>query len=130
MTLDDILDRTCLIGLSYFDTQAQLMHQAQYAGVVVNVDAEKGISVRLLTDSDERPTATIASDSDSRIFVIPPHLSAWYKAPAGSYKDANGKVLVENPNYLVTWEVHKTQDKKQGDHEWWEWVPSAAPKVN
>ena len=129
MTLDDILDRTCLIGLSYFDEKKQLMHQTQSAGVVVSVDAENGISVRVKKNENGASNA-IAKDSDQTIFVLPPHLAAWYQAPPGAYRDSDGNVLIENPDYLVTWDVHKTQAEKQGDHEWWEWLPSAAPKVN
>ncbi len=105
------------------------MHQTQSAGVVVSVDAENGISVRVKKNENGASNA-IAKDSDQTIFVLPPHLAAWYQAPPGAYRDSDGNVLIENPDYLVTWDVHKTQAEKQGDHEWWEWLPSAAPKVN
>ncbi len=128
MTLTDLVDRSCLIGLSYFDTNGDALKQDQLAGIVVSVDEENGISIQL---KQSKPTDTITTDGDSKIFVLPPHLSPWFNAPAGLYRDQDGDVLIENPDYFVTWDIHKTQDKKKGDHEWWEWVPrTVAPKVN
>ncbi|MFL0810859.1 MAG: hypothetical protein K6L76_10625 [Agarilytica sp.] len=128
MTLNDLLNKTCLLGLSYFDTDNALMKQEQMAGEVVSIHEENGISIKL---AKGKPSEHIATDSDTKIFVIPPHLACWFKAPEGKYRDQDGNLLIENPNYFVTWDIHKTQDEKKGDHEWWEWVPrTAAPKVN
>jgi len=130
MTLDDLLNKTCLIGLSYFDTDNSLMKQQQFAGTVVSTDADNGISIETVAEQSAT-TDTIASDKNTRVFVIPPLLTSWFEAPAGEYKNAAGELLITNPDFLVTWDIYKTQDEKQGDHEWWEWVPrTAAPKVN
>lgn len=130
MTLEDLLDKTCLMGLSYFDTNKDLLRQEQYAGTVKNVDEKNGISIALF----EAPAAqegTIASDKEKRVFVIPPLLTTWFKAPPGAYKNPEGKLIIDSPDFFVTWDVYKTQDKKQGDHEWWDWVPrTVPPKVN
>ena len=104
------------------------MKQTQHAGTVVNIDEENGISIKLKADIDKN---TIASNAEGRVFLIPPHLSPWFKAPEGRYRDGNGELLIDNPDYFVTWDIHKTQDEKEGDHEWWEWVPrTVSPKVN
>ena len=34
MELKDLIGKTCVIGLSYFDQQGELMKQTQYAGSV------------------------------------------------------------------------------------------------
>lgn len=128
MKLEELKDLSCLIGLQYFDTQGNLLSRQQYAGIVVNTDAEKGISIQLKSAPS---SDTISTDKDARIFVLPPNLNTWFKAPAGDYRDEEKNLLIKNPDYLVTWEIHKTQDEKQGDHEWWEWVaPSSSPIVN
>ena len=74
MLLEDLLHKTCVIGVSYFDVQGELMKQTQYAGQVTKVDAELGISVQL-----RHSEATVANAD----FIIPPHLDAWFKAPPG-----------------------------------------------
>ncbi len=131
MTLEDLLNKTCLIGLSYFDTQKELLKQIQYAGKVVNIDKENGISIKLIATSDDEVDDKIASDKQEKIFVLPPLLSSWFKAPEGTYKNAAGTPLIIDPDFFVTWDIYQTQDEKKGDHEWWEWVPrTTPPKVN
>ena len=116
MQLDELLGKTCVIGLSYFDTGGELMKQAQYAGQVLKVDAELGITVQL------RHTDASVQQAD---FIVPPNLDAWFKAPPGHYKHAPSGMNMENPDYLVTWNVYRTQENKpEGQHEWWEWVPN------
>ena len=74
MQLEDLLLKTCVVGVSYFDLQGELMKQTQYAGQVVKVDAENGISIAL-RHSDP---AVAAAD-----FIVPPNLAAWFEAPPG-----------------------------------------------
>jgi len=117
MQLEDLLDKTCVIGLAYFDTQGELMKESQYAGSVVKVDGENGISVRL------RHADTAVEQPE---FILPPNLAAWFKAPPGRYR--HDGVDIENPDFVVTWNVHRTQQNAaDGKHEWWEWVPNLQP---
>lgn len=116
MNLEELIAKTCVIGVSYFDTNGELMKQTQFAGQVLTVDAELGITVQL------RHSDTSVQQAD---FIVPPNLDAWFKAPPGHYKHAPSGVDIENPDYLVTWNVHRTQENKpEGQHEWWEWVPN------
>jgi hypothetical protein len=122
MQLEDLLSKTCVIGLSYFDKDGELLKQSQYAGMVTQVDREQGISVQLRHSdaSIEKP-----------VFILPPNLAAWFKAPPGHYRHAPSGVDVENPDYLVTWSIYRTQEETaDGQHEWWEWVPNTeSPQV-
>ncbi len=116
MKLEELIDKTCVIGVSYFDTNGELMKQTQFAGQVLKIDAELGITVQL------RHTDAGVEQAD---FIVPPNLDAWFKAPPGHYKHAASGVDMENPDYLVTWNVYRTQENKpEGQHEWWEWVPN------
>lgn len=116
MQLEDLIDKTCVIGVSYFDLDGALMKQNQYCGLVVKLDAEDGISIRL------RHSDAAVEQAE---FILPPNLDAWFKAPPGHYRHAPSGVDIENPDYLVTWDVHRTQDNAaEGEHEWWEWVPN------
>lgn len=114
MKLEELLERTCVIGVSYFDVQGELLKQSQFAGQVKQVDAELGITIALRHESAE------AAQAD---FILPPNLDAWFKAPPGRFHNAQAGVDIENPDYLVTWDVHRTQEQTaEGQHEWWEWV--------
>ena len=116
MQLEDLIDKTCVVGVSYFDLDGALMKQNQYCGQVVKLDAEDGISIRL------RHSDAAVEQAE---FILPPNLDAWFKAPPGRYRHTPSGVDIENPDYLVTWDVHRMQDNAaEGEHEWWEWVPN------
>lgn len=122
MQLDDLVSRSCVIGLSYFEHDGTLLRQTQYAGVVRSVDAENGITIAL----QHADPAVAAAD-----FILPPNLQAWFKAPPGHYRNTESGVDVNNPDYLVTWDIHRTQETRtEGQHTWWEWVPNVqSPRV-
>ncbi|MBX2808366.1 MAG: hypothetical protein KTR20_06990 [Cellvibrionaceae bacterium] len=119
MTHTDLLNKTCLIGISYFDTQGELLRQQQHAGTVVEVDHEEGISVKL---------QAVPGITDPPVVHLPPALDAWFIATPGHYRNAECPIDIKNPHYLVTWDVYKTkEDTPEGKHEWWEWVPRTTP---
>lgn len=134
MQLDDVLNKSCLIGLAYYGVDGNVLKRAQYAGQVVEVDAEKGILVALRQKISPQQNGsqvdTLASDK-ADIFVLPASLAPWFKAPAGVFRDDAGELLIENPDYLVTWAIYQRNDNKaDGEHGWWEWQPiTASPSV-
>ncbi|MBB3167697.1 hypothetical protein [Simiduia aestuariiviva] len=119
MDLQSLIGKTCVIGLSYFDVDGQLLKQNQCCGQVVASDAQKGITIKLQHSNGRAAAAD---------FILPPNERAWYKAPAGHYRNPEGGVDIENPDFLVTWDIHRTQqDHSEGQHEWWEWRPNTQP---
>jgi len=122
MQIEELQSKTCVIGLAYFAKEGELLKQTQYAGVVTNVDRELGISVQLRHSE---------ADTGKPVFILPPNLDAWFKAPAGRYRNAQFGVDIEDPDYLVTWSIFRTRKQTaDGQHEWWEWVPNTeAPQV-
>ena len=124
MTLEDLLKKTCLIGVTYVDTNGDTLKSAQYAGTVIEVDAEEGIKVKLM--------AIEGLTKEAPNFHLPPSLDAWFIAPKGHFKNAEHKIDIENPDYFVTWDVvKKKDDTEEGQQEWWEWHPrTVSPSVN
>lgn len=121
MTLDDLINKTCLIGLSYFDLDGALLKQSQLCGTVTSADQEEGISIQL------QGKKTVETEK-APVFILPPTLSAWFTAPPGNYKNPESGIDIKDPDYLVTWDIYKTKkDTPEGEHEWWEWVPRTAP---
>lgn len=124
MQLHDIVGARCLIGLSYFNKHGKLIKQSQLAGQVVEANEEDGISVRLQNSA----VFADATDDKPSIFILPPALSCWFLAPSGHYRSPETRVDMRNPDFLVTWDIHQTQqDTTEGEHEWWEWVPRTEP---
>lgn len=121
-SLQDCLDKRCVIGLTYFDLQGQIIKQTLLAGQVTQVDQEKGITLQLLSEGQ-------GNQAD---FILPIDLSCWFSAPKGEYHISSQQRKMLNPDYLVTWDIYQTQNNKaNGQHQWWEWVPrSQQPIVN
>ena len=128
MKIEDVLNKTCLIGLSYINTNGDLLKQAQYAGTVITVDKEEGITVKL----DAIEGAEKGKKSETTNFHIPASLDAWFIAPKGHYKNAEHHIDIVDPDYFVTWDVGKKKDDtEEGQQECLEWHPqSQSPRVN
>ena len=129
MTLQDLLNKTCLIGLTYIAANGDVLKQTQLAGTVIEIDEEEGLSVELMKIEGQEPQA---EGEKPAIFHLPPLLEAWYVATPGHYKNAEHKIDIVDPDYFVTWDiVKKKDDTAEGDHEWWEWHPRlSSPSVN
>ena len=108
-----LIDKRAMVGISYFDINGDTLQQIMLAGTVVRVTAKDGITLRQQNEEE---------------FTPPSSMAPWFVAPAGNYKSSDGE-SVSNPDYLVTWNVHRCQDtdKPEGEHQWWEWVANTTP---
>jgi hypothetical protein len=127
MTLDDLLNKTCLIGLTYTSSSGEVLKETQLAGTVIDIDEEEGISIELMKIEGLEPEA-----EKPPVFHLPPLLEAWFVATPGHYKNAEHKIDIIDPDFFVTWDiVKKKDDTDEGVHEWWEWHPRlSSPSVN
>jgi hypothetical protein len=127
MTLDDLLNKTCLIGLTYTTSSGEVLKETQLAGTVIDIDEEEGISIELMKIEGFEPEA-----EKPPVFHLPPLLEAWFVATSGHYKNAEHKIDIIDPDFFVTWDiVKKKDDTDEGVHEWWEWHPRLnSPSVN
>lgn len=128
LTLNDILNKTCLIGLTYTSSSGEVLKQTELAGTVIQVDAEEGISVKLNDIADRQQD----DEMGPAIFHLPPSMEAWFIAEPGHYSNPEKTFDITDPDFFVTWYiVKKKDDTPEGVHEWWEWYPqTTSPKVN
>jgi hypothetical protein len=136
--IEDTLNKSCLIGLSYFNVQGEQLNQNILAGRVVSVDSELGITVELSAIGHEKPAN----------FILPSNLSCWFTAPKGEFHTSQNGVKIINPDYLVTWDIFQTKAQKpetknqsqhsstssetvvDGEQQWWQWRPrTQSPNV-
>lgn len=116
MNIEDVLNKTCLIGLSYINTNGDLLKQAQYAGTVITVDKEEGITIKLdAVGAEGKAGDKKGKKADSRNkgtpnFHIPASLDTWFIAPKGHYKNAEHHIYIVDPDYFVIWDVAKKKD--------------------
>lgn len=126
LTLDNVIGKTCLIGLTYFDKNGEMLKQSMLGGMVKSVDKEMGITIELSGGTKDNKGKTPE-------FLLPSNLSCWFIAPKGDFHTSQAGVKIVNPDYLVTWDIHQTQDKnsvEDGQQQWWEWIPNTVePQV-
>jgi len=145
-TIEDTLNKTCLIGLSYFNVQGEQLKQNIIAGRVIKVDSEMGITVELYgldnkADSklDNKNKAGTAQSQHAH-FILPTDLSCWFNAPKGEFPTNQAGVKIVNPDYLVTWDIYQLKDQKNSEktpkssqdseQQWWQWRPrTQSPNV-
>lgn len=145
LTLEQTINKTCLIGLSYFDVEHNLLKQSMLAGTVTAVDKEMGITVSLLSITDSKGNNSDVKSAAN--FILPANLVCWFIAPKGDFHTSQVGVKISNPDYLVTWDIYQTkpnpakanQGKAQkpeqendgepvdGEQQWWQWRPRTEP---
>lgn len=95
LSFSDIIGKTLLIGLSYYNSENKLIRQRQYYGTVTVSNRTK-ILVRL---------------GNGRMFRLPPDLSSTKVAPPGEYcLKSTGEVVIA-PDYLTTWSIFMPKEK-------------------
>ncbi len=124
--IENTLNKSCLIGLTYYAAQGEELKQNILAGRVVKVDSELGITVELSTNDQ----------STGAHFILPTDLSCWFNAPQGEFHTSQAGVKIINPDYLVTWDIFQTKDQgndtstkssPDGEQQWWQWRPRTQP---
>jgi len=130
-TVEDTLKTSCLIGLTYFDIEGKELKKQLLAGTVIAVDAEMGLTIKLLTAEKSNNHKDKTAN-----FIIPATLSCWFKAPKGEFHTSHEQVKIVNPDYLVTWDIYQTKSQQsekeqEGVQQWWKWYPRTEdPMVN
>ena len=124
--IEETLNKSCLIGLSYFTAQGEQLKQNILAGRVIKVDSEMGITVELFTKDN----------SQGAHFILPIDLSCWFIAPKGDFHTNQTSIKITNPDYLITWDIYQTKDQgresatkvpQNSEQQWWQWQPRTQP---
>ena len=96
INFSDLIDKTILIGLTYYTADNEFIEQKQYWGTVIESN-ENRILVRL---------------NSGEIFGLPGDLSSTEIAPPGEYRlRSTGEVIID-PDYLTTWIINKPKNEK------------------
>ena len=116
LTLETTIEKTCLIGLTYFNAEGEMLKQSLLAGKVSSSDAENGIGIELFAKENSEP--------GRKQFLIPTDLSCWFTAPKGRFNTSVEGVTVTNPDFLVTWDIYQSRRVENDEQmQWWEWKP-------
>lgn len=90
----DLIEKTILIGLTYYTADHEFIEQKQYWGTVIESNEDR-ILVKL---------------NDGEIFGLPADLSSTKIAPPGEYRLRSTGEVVTNPDYLTTWSITRPKE--------------------
>ena len=120
MVLNDLLGKTCLIGLSYFDDRERFSKKIQHSGRIVHVDGEMGVSVEILATSDEASLVDAIDVDGVKFFILPSTLSPWVETSSSICVSEKYSLSSDSPDYLVDWEIYQ---RNSYGRRWLEWQP-------
>jgi hypothetical protein len=93
LTFSDVLGKTMLIGITYYTHDRQPIEQKQFHGIVESAD-DRGIIIRR---------------TNGCVFTLPPDLDSTLPAEPGVYRLRSTGEVVENPDFLSTWNLVKPE---------------------
>lgn len=94
MSDNAVLGKVVLIGVTFLDGDGQLIEQFQTFGPIVSVDDRRGV--------------VIERSDGSGPFGIPPGIENLKPAPPGEYRLRSTGHVVENPDFISTWTVERS----------------------
>ena len=92
-----IIGKHIIIGLTYLDSNENIVNRVQLHGDVISI-TDKKITIKLNTGEE---------------FTLPPDISSIEVAPPGDYRfKSTGEVIV-NPDLMTTWTIYATEQKEE-----------------
>lgn len=98
----EMLNKTVLVQARILNKENELIKREEYIGVIVKIDAEKGIFIKA---------------PSGKINWFPPNTKAFNIAPNAKYKDLKTGNFVEKPDYLLKFEMKIEKVKKSGESD-------------
>ena len=90
-----MMNKTMLIGVSYYSHDGKFIEQKQIHGKVVSVDADRGFVIQL------------EGAHSGETFSLPPDLRSVREAKPGIYREHSTGDEIVNPDYLTFWVINK-----------------------
>ena len=85
--LEELLGKTMLVGITDYDDDGNAIGQTQFLGRVIGT-GEGGIRLEL---------------ADGSVYWLPPDTRSTHPAQPGRYRLRSTGEIVENPDFLSTW---------------------------
>lgn len=87
-----MLGKVVLVSLTCMNDYGDLEAFEQFAGEILRITNEDGLVVKRQDSGEE--------------FSLPPDLDHYQPAKPGDYKLAESETIIENPDYLVEWDIY------------------------
>lgn len=92
---EEMIGKRVLVGVTRYGGDGQVQRLEQYAGTVLRISADEGV--------------VLADEYDGRERFLPPMLERYRPAEPGEYCLRSGGMIVVDPDYLATWDLHAQQ---------------------
>src|SRR5262249_2927182 len=99
-TLENLIGKTVLVGISEVSQDQQLISQQQYVGTFRSMDQVIHIALK-----------------DGQDLTLPPDLQAFQPARPGTYRLRSTGEEVKNPDFVASWTVVAPPPKKASDQK-------------
>lgn len=90
--LQALIGKRLLVGITHYNSENTVVSLEQFHGVISRIGLNEGIVIKLNGLSEER--------------TIPPDFSCLEMARPGQYRLTNSGEVVEDPDYIATWNVY------------------------
>ena len=98
-----LVGKYALIGLAFLDEDDNLISQVQRHGRILEMDASRGIAIRLVAHGHHW---------DGEIYRLPPDLSAFVDAPPGEYRLRSTGEVVVDPDVTASWTIKARRPRR------------------
>ena len=93
---EDLPGKTILLGLTFADSEGNVIERVQRHGVVESASGERGITARLIGPGQPW---------DGELYSLPPDLDAVSEAAPGAYRLRSTGETIVDPDLLASWEI-------------------------
>ena len=90
-----MINKRVLIGVTYYDHKGAFIEQKQMHGRIISVDSRHGFEIEL------------EGARKGDIYWVPPDVRSFREAKPGDYRERSTGEIINNPDFLSTWEVYK-----------------------
>jgi hypothetical protein len=98
----ELVGKLVLLGLTFTDSDGEVIEQAQRYGMVEAADADSGFAIRLI--SEGHPW-------DGELYRVPPDIRPFAEAKPGIYRLRSTGEEVVDPDFTATWEIQSPSDE-------------------
>jgi len=99
---DELPGKTILLGLTFTDSEGDVIEQVQRHGIVQSANRAGGIATRLIAPGQPW---------DGELYVLPPDLDAVSEASPGAYRLRSTGETIVDPDLLASWEIRSPSPK-------------------
>jgi hypothetical protein len=93
---DELVGKTILLGLTFADSEGNVLERVQRHGVIDSADPERGVAVRFVAPGQPW---------DGELYRLPPNLASFSEAAPGAYRLRSTGETIVDPDFISSWEI-------------------------